>query len=178
MIKGIVLKRALPFVLAAFSGAFVYYMFAPIGVPAVQTSASGSDSGPSDGSRICRVSASGRGHGSGSGSGSVSGSGSGSGSGSDTFAPVDESNKLTIISKPAAKYTDAARENDIEGSVRLKVTMLASGEVGSITVVRGLPDGLTDQAIEAARKIKFEPAKIEGKPVSKTVTIDYSFDIY
>src|SRR5215204_5412612 len=154
MFKGIVLKRVLPFILAAFSGAFVYYMFAPIGVPAVQTSASGSGYVSSGGTGICR------GHGSRQGYGSGGGSDSGSGSGNDTFVPVDETGKLTIKSKPAAKYTDAARENNIEGSVRLKVTLLASGEVGSISVVNGLPDGLTEQAIAAARKIKFEPKRI------------------
>jgi TonB family protein len=178
MFKGIVLKRVLPFILAAFSGAFVYYMFAPIGVPAVQTSASGSGYVSSGGTGICRGHGSGQGYGSGSGSGSGSGLGSGGGSGNDSFVPVDETGKLTIKSKPAAKYTDAARENNIEGSVRLKVTLLPSGEVGSISVVNGLPDGLTEQAIAAARKIKFEPKRIDGRPVSTTVTIDYSFDIY
>ena len=56
--------------------------------------------------------------------------------------------------------------------------MLASGEVGQITVIQGLPDGLTDQAIVAARLLKFQPATKDGVPVSKTITIDYSFTIY
>jgi TonB family protein len=60
----------------------------------------------------------------------------------------------------------------------LKVTLLASGQVGSITPVTRLPHGLTEQAIAAARMLRFEPAKINGVPVAKTITIDYSFTIY
>src|SRR5688572_7758198 len=157
MFKGIVLKRVLPFVLAAFSGAFVYYMFAPIGVPAVQTSVSESGSG------ICRGNGPGR---------------SGSGSGFGTFTSEPGSTKVSIISKPAATYTDAARENLIEGTVRLKVALLASGQVGSITPVTKLPYGLTEQAIAAARLIQFEPKRVNDRPFSTVVTVDYRFDIY
>ncbi len=166
MFKGIVLKRALPFVLAAFSGAFVYYMFAPIGVPAVPTSASGSGYGSGGGTGICR------------GYGSGQGDGSGRGSGSGTFAPKSGSNKVTIIAKPAATYTQVARENNIQGTVRLKVTLLASGEVGSITPVTRLGYGLTEQAVTAARRIEFEPKRVDGTPVSTVVTVDYGFNIY
>ena len=77
-----------------------------------------------------------------------------------------------------AIYTDAARVNETEGSVRLKVTLLANGQVGSIIPVTTLPHGLTEQAVAAARQIKFEPKKMDGIPVSTTVTIDYSFEIY
>jgi len=101
---------------------------------------------------------------------------------SDPVAPRKESrtgtNPLRILSKPPARYTDEARANNVQGSVRLKIVMLASGEVGQITVIQGLPDGLTDQAIVAARLLKFQPATKDGVPVSKTITIDYSFTIY
>ena len=79
---------------------------------------------------------------------------------------------------PKAVYTDAARDADISGNVRLRVTLLADGHVGDIVVVSGLPYGLTEQAIEAAKKIKFEPAQGENGPVSKTVTLEYGFEIY
>jgi len=87
-------------------------------------------------------------------------------------------NKVNILSKPQALYTDEARANETAGSVKLKVTLLASGQVGAITVVDRLPDGLTEKALEAARKIKFEPATVNGTPVSKVVTIQYTFTIY
>lgn len=51
---------------------------------------------------------------------------------------------LRIVSQPKAAYTDEARQNTKEGSVLLKVTFLASGNVGAIKVIRGLPDGKRD----------------------------------
>lgn len=111
------------------------------------------------------------------GTGTGSGSGSGSGSG-ESYKLPDSGVGVRIISKPQARYTDAARVNNTEGIVRLKVTLMANGEVGSIQPVSALPDGLTEQAIAAARAIKFEPKKIDGTAVSTTVTVDYSFSIY
>jgi outer membrane biosynthesis protein TonB len=37
---------------------------------------------------------------------------------------------------------------------------------------------LTEQAIAAARQIKFEPKKVNGSPVSVTMTFQYGFNIY
>lgn len=85
---------------------------------------------------------------------------------------------FVIVSKPRAEYTDLARQNNTEGSVVLKVTLLASGEVGGIKIIRALPDGLTEQAIEAARQIEFEPKQVKGRPISVVQTFEYQFDIY
>ena len=115
------------------------------------------------------------------GSGHAWGTGSSSRSDGDVgpvYTPRGPDSPLRIISKPSARYTDAARINNVEGKVRLKVVLLASGHVGSITVVDDLPDGLTDQAIEAARNLRFEPATKGGVKVTKVITIDYGFTIY
>lgn len=85
---------------------------------------------------------------------------------------------LSIFSKPRANYTEKARANNIQGNVILRVTFLANGEIGAIFPIKELPDGLTEQAIAAARKIKFEPAKRDGKPVTVTKPVEYSFTIY
>jgi len=85
---------------------------------------------------------------------------------------------LSIISKPKAAYTGEARNNDTQGAVTLRITFLASGEIGGVTVVNGLPDGLTEQAIAAAKQIKFEPKRVDGQPVSVTMTFQYGFNIY
>lgn len=85
---------------------------------------------------------------------------------------------LNIISKPRANYTDQARENLVQGKVILKVTFLASGGIGTISVVSGLSGGLTEQAIAAARAIKFEPAKSNGVAISVSKTIEYTFSIF
>ena len=85
---------------------------------------------------------------------------------------------VKIITKPRANYTDAAREKLVQGTVVLKVTFLASGAVGQITIVKGLSGGLTEQAVAAARSIRFEPAKVNGNAVSVTKTIEYNFAIF
>jgi TonB family protein len=85
---------------------------------------------------------------------------------------------LRIILKPKAFYTDEARNASATGSVKLKVAFLASGRIGEISVISGMPYGLTDEAIAAAKRIEFEPKKANGVPVSVTRVIQYSFSIY
>jgi len=110
------------------------------------------------------------------------GTGSGNGNGNEiskTAVPTsDITLSIRLSSKPPAKYTDMARENGVEGSVRLRVTFLASGEIGAVSSVSSLPDGLTEQAIVAARNMKFEPAMRNGIPVNIIKLVEYSFSIY
>lgn len=109
------------------------------------------------------------------------GSAYGTGTGAEGLTPNDPlgpNTPLRVTFQPKAVYTDAARANNVQGAVRLKITLRADGTVGPITTVTGLPDGLTEQAIAAARKIKFEPKRINGQPVSFVVTREYTFTIY
>jgi TonB family protein len=85
---------------------------------------------------------------------------------------------IKIISKPRAIYTDEARVNQVQGKVILRVTFSANGKIGAISIISGLPDGLTEQAINAAKGIKFEPAKRNGVPYSVTKPVEYTFTIY
>jgi TonB family protein len=85
---------------------------------------------------------------------------------------------LKIISKPRAVYTEQAKTDQIQGKVLLKVTFTANGQIGAISTISGLPDGLTEASIAAARNIKFEPATQNGKPITVTKPIEYSFTIY
>jgi TonB family protein len=119
------------------------------------------------------------------------GSGIGSGFGNSPILlqpPVEESIPLTssssqyikeesiqIISKPRATYTKAAEKNLIEGLVKLRVTFLASGKIGAISIISGLPDGLTEQAIKAAQQIHFNPAKRNGVTITVTKIVQYEF---
>jgi protein TonB len=93
-------------------------------------------------------------------------------------APVGVTEGVKILSRPQPKYTDAARQNQVQGTVTVKVTFNANGSIGSIAPVSGLPYGLTEQAIAAARSIKFEPAKRNGVPYSVAKTVAYTFTIY
>ena len=80
-----------------------------------------------------------------------------------------------ILAKPDAEYTEEARRNSVRGQVLLRVLLAETGEVTRIRVVQGLPFGLTERAIAAARELKFEPAELEGKKVAYPVALVYNF---
>lgn len=133
----------------------------------------------------------GNGIGSGIGNGVGDGIGNNTGSGSSGDIPdfkvvakkVDPPKpKVTeaykILSKPSPGYTEEARKLNISGVVRVKVTLSASGQVTNIAPVKGLGGGLTEMAIAAARRIQFTPAKVDGVPISKTLTVEYNFTMY
>jgi TonB family protein len=92
--------------------------------------------------------------------------------------PMTANLKPTILYKEKAKYTEEARQNKIQGTVVLSVVFTADGRITSIRVVRGLPDGLTEKAIEAAQKIRFNPAVKNGAPVSVRGSLEFTFNLY
>jgi len=87
------------------------------------------------------------------------------------------SRRVLIMIKPEPQYTDDARRRKLSGSVILKAVLAASGRVNNIQVVSGIPD-LAQSAIEAAHKIYFIPAVKDGRFISTTVQLEYSFNIY
>lgn len=118
-----------------------------------------------------------------SGRGSGSGSGIGNGSGSTTPqinvpSSAVQTTPLKILSKPRPNYTDMARIYNISGVVRVRITFLASGQIGSVTPVSKLPFGLTNSAIQAARLLSFEPARKGDQPYSVTKIVEYNFVLY
>jgi TonB family protein len=117
--------------------------------------------------------------------GQGSGSGIGDGSGSTVIqkpqTSSDNSNGtagVRIVLKPRANYTDGARRSQTQGKVTLRVTFSANGGIGSISVISGLADGLTEQAIAAAMRIVFIPAQRNGVHYSVTKPVEYTFTIY
>ncbi len=86
--------------------------------------------------------------------------------------------KAVLVLKPEPPYTEMARQNRIEGTVVLKVVFSSDGNVVNIRTVTGLPYGLTDMSIGAAKKIKFVPAVKDGKFVSMWMQLEYNFSLY
>ena len=103
-----------------------------------------------------------------------------------TAVPVAEGNSIVeenttpikILSKPRAHYTDSARQAERQGTITLAVLFSADGEVKHTLVLNGLGYGLDREAIRAAKNIKFEPAKKDGKPISVVKMVQYNFAIY
>ncbi|HEV3470169.1 MAG TPA: energy transducer TonB [Pyrinomonadaceae bacterium] len=94
------------------------------------------------------------------------------------FEPREVSQRARIVSKPEPGFTEEARRENVTGTVRLRAVLSASGAVTNISVLKGLPAGLTEKAIAAARNIKFQPAQKDGRAVSQWVTLEYNFNIY
>jgi TonB family protein len=128
----------------------------------------------------------GAGGGMGGGTGGGIGRGNGEGTGRDDEPPPPPkkvevavvSEPLKILSQPRPGYTEEARKNNVQGTVRVRVTFSASGQVAGVSAVTSLPYGLTEKAIAAARQISFVPAKKNGVPTAVTKVIEYRFTMY
>jgi len=82
------------------------------------------------------------------------------------------------ISGPKPQYTEEARKNEVSGSVILRVLVGADGDVKQVRLVSGLPYGLNEKAIDAARQTKFKPAMKDGQPVAFWVQLEIGFNIF
>lgn len=85
------------------------------------------------------------------------------------------SRPFIILRQPIPGYRAAMSMERPAGSVMLKVLFRADGSIGAITVLQRPDNGLMKSAVEAARKIKFLPAEINGKPVDVTRILRYDF---
>lgn len=80
---------------------------------------------------------------------------------------------------PRADYTKQAFEKRLEGVVELVTIVEADGRVTNISVLKGLPGGLTVQAIEAVKKWRLKPATgPDGKPAAVRQLIEVAFQVF
>ena len=93
------------------------------------------------------------------------------------LAPVAGSAKEVkppkVLEAVNAEYTAEARAAAVEGKVVLDLTVGARGNVKDVKVVESLSHGLTESAVAAARKWKFEAPK-DGSAV---VRITMKFEL-
>jgi TonB family protein len=85
--------------------------------------------------------------------------------------------KARVIYKVEPEYTADAREKKIEGTVVLTLTIDHQGLPQNIHVKRSLYPSLDQSAIEAARKMRFEPAMKDGQPVSMFISVEFDFAV-
>jgi len=128
----------------------------------------------------------GSGTGGGAGTGHGAGVGSGNGSAVGTGESVDYNGVFSvgsvtvrpqILGRPTPGYTDEARRNQIEGSVKVSVLLKADGIVSDVKVTRGLGYGLDEKAIEAARQLRFVPGQKDGHAVSVRLFVEFKFSL-
>lgn len=79
---------------------------------------------------------------------------------------------------PPAEYSSGAVAQKIEGRITFIVQITEKGIATDIEFVKGLPYGLTQRAIEAVQKWKFEPSHDpDGKPRAVWEVIEITFHL-
>jgi TonB family protein len=85
------------------------------------------------------------------------------------------SRKAKITSYPPPDMPSDRRAGDVQGKVVLRVVACHTGKITDIKVFSGLPYGLTEAAIKAAKKVRFRPAEKDGQKVSQWIQFEYEF---
>jgi TonB family protein len=85
---------------------------------------------------------------------------------------------MKVISTPTPSYTDIARRAGKSGTITLLVVFLSNGKVGLALPLNSLGYGLDEQAVAAAKKFQFEPARQNGEPVTIIRRVEFSFSLY
>ena len=79
------------------------------------------------------------------------------------YEPKEVSLRAKISSKPSPGFSAEATAHSVRGRVVLAVVLCRTGRVTNVQVIESLPFGMTEKAIEAARRIEFEPAERNGR---------------
>ncbi len=93
------------------------------------------------------------------------------------YPDVFLSRHLMMVKKERPRYTDDARINNIQGEVIVHVEYMSDGTIGRIAVKKGLGGGLTQEAVNAAQKIVFVPAQVNGQNITTSGFHSYFFSI-
>ena len=91
---------------------------------------------------------------------------------------ADEGVDLPRVKKsPRPGYTQRAMDQRAQGTVWLSCVVRRDGRVDQILVQRSLTPDLDQEAIKAARRWRFEPARRHGQPVDVLVVIELTFTL-
>lgn len=99
----------------------------------------------------------------------------------DPLEIFDESSlerRAVIVFQPPIQFPPMdSRFDRTFNQLKVKVLLLANGTVGEVETITKTTRSIEQQAIEAAKGIKFLPAEKDGKPVSVYRTIQFSLNI-
>ena len=84
-----------------------------------------------------------------------------------------------LLQEEKPKYTEAGLKAKIQGVAEVEAIVLANGLVGDVRIHRSLDKtfGLDQEALAAAKKWRFRPAEVDGKPVAFRVIIQLEFSL-
>jgi len=82
------------------------------------------------------------------------------------------------IYSPEPEYSAQARKADYQGVCTLGLIVEKDGHPSHIRVLKGLGMGLDENAIQAVKSWKFEPAMKDGHPVRVEIAVEVSFHLF
>lgn len=82
-----------------------------------------------------------------------------------------------VLHSVQPRYTEAGRKAGVQGAVIVEAIINERGKVTDIHVLRGLPAGLEQSAVDAVRQWTFKPATLDGRPVKVYFTLTVNFTI-
>ncbi|HET6437728.1 MAG TPA: TonB family protein [Anaeromyxobacter sp.] len=89
--------------------------------------------------------------------------------------PPGQLTRAPVLLAPAEpEYPAQARAEGLAGQVTLEIEISETGEVQDAVVTRSAGHGFDEAALAAARRLRFSPAEIDGKPAA--VRIEYRYD--
>jgi TonB family protein len=80
-----------------------------------------------------------------------------------------------LIRKIEPEYTEEAKQARTGGIVILEIVIEPDGRVSGGRVLKPLPMGLTQKAIDAVKQWEYEPAVHQGLPVRSKTTVSVAF---
>ena len=81
------------------------------------------------------------------------------------------------ISGKPPEYTEIARKSGIRGAVIVEAIIDERGNVTNARILKSLPLGLDQAALDAVQRWKFKPAMFEGRPVKVYYTLTVNFQV-
>lgn len=91
----------------------------------------------------------------------------------DEFEPFDT--PPSIEKQVAPVYPEYAKQNQIEGTVMVRVVLSAKGKVEDTRVTESSNNMFDEPALMAVRQFRFAPARKDGEGVRSTVMVPVQF---
>ncbi len=83
--------------------------------------------------------------------------------------------KPVKIFSPQPQYTEEARRARIQGVVIVQAIIDCRGDVTDVTILKGLPLGLSEATVAAISQWRFHPATLNGMAVSVYYNLTVNF---
>lgn len=82
-----------------------------------------------------------------------------------------------FLDGPQPRYTETARRAGVQGTVIVEAVINEQGRVTDVRILKTLPMGLDQAAVDAVRSWRFKPATLASKPVKVYYTLTVNFTL-